>query len=50
MVIVFKKHNIINEEKKRMLGTYWSIPGRQVETSMVLRSQKRGIAKIEIRF
>ncbi len=25
-----------NEEKNRLLGTYWQIPGRQIETSVVL--------------
>jgi len=27
------------EEKKRLLGRYWAIPGRQVETSVVLANQ-----------
>jgi GNAT superfamily N-acetyltransferase len=31
---------VSSQEKDRLLKTYWSIPERQIETSMVLRNQK----------
>ncbi len=31
---------VSNEEKSRLLGKYWSIPERQVETSVVLANRK----------
>jgi GNAT superfamily N-acetyltransferase len=31
---------LTNDEKDRLLGRYWSIPERQVETSVVLASKK----------
>ena len=31
---------VSSEEKDRLLKTYWSIPERQIETSVVLRDQK----------
>lgn len=42
--IAFYKRNgytlLSDEEKNHLLGKYWSIPGRQVETSVVLASEK----------
>lgn len=35
-------HRVSPEEKKRLLKTYWSIPERQVETSVVMAEQKKG--------
>ena len=35
-------HLVCPEEKKRLLKIYWSIPERQVETSVVLAEQKKG--------
>lgn len=35
----YEKHGfqlVSEEEKNRLLGTYWKIPGRQIETSVVL--------------
>ena len=29
-----------DDEKDRLLGTYWSIPARQVETSVVLADRR----------
>ena len=31
---------VFSQEKDRLLKTYWSIPERQIETSVVLREQK----------
>ena len=31
---------VSEEEKNRLLKRYWSIPGRQVETSVVLANEK----------
>jgi N-acetylglutamate synthase-like GNAT family acetyltransferase len=31
---------VSDEEKNRLLGIYWSIPERQIETSVVLANQK----------
>jgi GNAT superfamily N-acetyltransferase len=39
----YEKHGfrlVSSEEKDRLLKTYWSIPERQIETSVVLRDQK----------
>ncbi len=39
----YEKHGfrlVSTEEKKRLLKKYWSIPERQVETSVVLADQK----------
>lgn len=39
----YEKHGfrtVSPEEKDRLLKTYWSIPGRQVETSVVLAEQE----------
>jgi N-acetylglutamate synthase-like GNAT family acetyltransferase len=39
----YEKHGfrlVSSEEKDRLLKTYWSIPERQIETSVVLREQK----------
>ena len=39
----YEKHGfrlVSPEEKDRLLKTYWSIPGRQIETSVVLADQK----------
>jgi len=38
----YEKHGfrqVSQEEKKRLLATYWSIPERQIETSVVLADQ-----------
>ena len=32
-------HLVSREEKDRLLGKYWSIPGRQIETSVVLSKE-----------
>ncbi|MFB3883795.1 MAG: GNAT family N-acetyltransferase [Thermodesulfobacteriota bacterium] len=43
--IVFYEKNgyrrVTEEEKNRLLRTYWSIPGRQVETSVVLAKPQK---------
>jgi GNAT superfamily N-acetyltransferase len=39
----YEKHGfrlVSSQEKDRLLKTYWSIPERQIETSVVLRDQK----------
>jgi GNAT superfamily N-acetyltransferase len=39
----YEKHGfqlVSSEDKDRLLKTYWSIPERQIETSVVLREQK----------
>ena len=41
-------HLVSPEEKKRLLKTYWSIPERQVETSVVLAEQKKGSSNSNI--
>jgi hypothetical protein len=38
----YEKHGfrlVSSEERDRLLKTYWSIPERQIETSVVLRDQ-----------
>jgi N-acetylglutamate synthase-like GNAT family acetyltransferase len=42
-ILFYEKHGFTRvsvEEKTRLLKTYWSIPERQVETSVVLADQK----------
>ncbi len=39
----YRRHGFVlvsDEEKTRLLGTYWSIPARQIETSVVLTSDE----------
>jgi hypothetical protein len=41
----YEKHGfrlVTEEEKNRLLKRYWSIPKRQVETSVVLAEQDKG--------
>jgi len=33
-------YRVTPEEKNRLLGTYWSIPDRQIETSVVLADER----------
>jgi N-acetylglutamate synthase-like GNAT family acetyltransferase len=43
----YEKHGfqLVNEEEKnRLLGTYWKIPGRQIETSVVLIHDRPPVA------
>ncbi len=44
----YEKHGfrlVSTEEKDRLLRKYWSIPARQVETSVVLANRKESMAK-----
>lgn len=42
----YRKHGFtLSRDKDRLLKTYWDIPERQVETSVVLGRQVRGSAK-----
>ncbi|UCG24915.1 MAG: hypothetical protein JSW55_02660, partial [Chloroflexota bacterium] len=49
-ILFYEKHDfrlVSSEEKSRLLGKYWSIPERQIETSVVLadgtwRNRRRG--------